>query len=120
MRAPRNRATVSPSPREQASGWVLEAVFPNGKQATIAGFGTESAANDWLGSASHVAWLRDSRSAFSKQTVVAVFECLSAYAVILAAAASEFLQSARQRWGNIKSHPALAATLAPWLALALA
>src|SRR5215471_5742646 len=93
MREPRNRAAVSPSPREAVSGWVLEAVFPNGKQATITGFGTESEASEWLGSARHVAWLRDSRAAFSLRAVVAT---LRSFAAILTAAASESLQSARQ------------------------
>jgi hypothetical protein len=101
MRESRNRAAVSPSPREAVSGWVLEAIFPNGKQATIEGFGTESEANEWLGSARHVAWLRDTRTAFSIRVVVATFESLSSYAAILTAAAFEFLQSARQRWSNM-------------------
>ena len=80
MRESRNRAAVSPSPREAASGWVLEAVFPTGGQATIAGFGTESEANEWLGSARHVAWLRATRQAFFMRTVVAAYECVFALA----------------------------------------
>ena len=98
MRESRNRAAVSPSPREAISGWVLEAIFSNGKQATITGFGTQSEANEWLGSARHVAWLRETRSAFSIRAVVAAFEYLRPYAAILTAAASECLQSARQSW----------------------
>lgn len=95
MRESRNTAAVSPHPRASASGWVLEAVFPNGKQATIAGFGTESEANGWLGSARHVAWLRDSRTAFSLRAIVATFEWLHSSSAILTAAASEFLSSAQ-------------------------
>jgi hypothetical protein len=102
MHESRNRAAVSPSPREAVSGWVLEAIFPNGKQATIEGFGTESEANEWLGSARHVAWLRDTRTAFSIRAVVATFEYLNSYAAILTAAASAFLQSARRRWSNME------------------
>jgi len=102
MRESRHRTAVSPSPRERASGWVLEALFPNGRHATIAGFGTEAEANDWLGSARHIAWLRDTRSAFSMRAVVAIFEYVSAYAAVLAAAASECFQSARQRWRDTK------------------
>jgi len=121
MRESRNRATVSPSPREAVSGWVLEAVFPNGKQATITGFGTESEASEWLGSARHVAWLRDSRTAFSLRAVVAT---LRSFAAILTAAASESLQSARQGWRDVKEahgeHQTIGTTLALLLALALA
>lgn len=116
----RNRAAVSPSPREVASGWVLEAVFPNGKQATITGFDTASEANAWLGSASHVAWLRGTRTAFFTRAVTPAFECLSSCAAILTAAACELLQTTRERWGNVKTHPAPAETLALLLALALA
>jgi hypothetical protein len=95
MRESRHRAAVSPHPRAAASGWVLEAVFPDGKQATIAGFGTESEANGWLGSARHVAWLRDTRTAFSLRAIAATCECLRSSSAILAAAASGFLLSAQ-------------------------
>jgi hypothetical protein len=101
MRESRHGAAVSPSPRAAASGWVLEAVFPNGKQATITGFGTRSEANEWLGSARYAAWLRNTRIAFSLSTIVAAFECLSWYAAILTAAAFEFLHSARRAWSNV-------------------
>jgi len=122
MRDSRHKAAVSPNPREAASGWVLEAVFPNGRPATITGFGTESEANEWLGSARHAAWLRDARAAFSMRAVVAAFEYLSSYAIVLTAAAAEFLQSARQAWGGIKrsrEYRTLRQTLALLLVLAL-
>jgi hypothetical protein len=120
MSESRNRAAVSPSPREAVSGWVLEAVFPNGTLATITGFGTESEANEWLGSARHVAWLRDTHTAFSLRAVVATFECLSSYAAILTAAASEFLQSARQAWRNVKEAHGACQTIGASLTLLLA
>lgn len=123
MRESRNRAAVSPNPRAAASGWVLEAVFPNGRQATIAGFGTESEANEWLGSARHVAWLRDTRSAVFIRAVVATLECSSAYAAILTAAFGEFVQSARQRWVDVRKargeDGTIGATLVLLFALAL-
>jgi hypothetical protein len=96
---------------------VLEAVFPNGQQATIAGFGTESEANEWLGSARHVAWLRDTRSAAFIRAVVATLAGLSAYAAILTAAVSEFLQSARRGWVNVREARGEDATNGATLAL---
>lgn len=123
MRESRHRATVSPNPREAASGWVLEAVFPNGRPATITGFGTESEANEWLGSARHVAWLRDTRAVFSMPAVVATLEYLSSCAAVLTAAALDFAQSARQAWGSIKQsreYRTTRQTLALLLVLALA
>ena len=79
----RNRVAVSPSPREAGNGWVLDAVFPNGKQAAIAGFRTESEANTWLGSARHVTWLRDTRSSFCSRSAVAISKSLGSYAIAL-------------------------------------
>jgi hypothetical protein len=122
MRESRHKAAVSPNPREAASGWVLEAVFPNGRPATITGFGTESEANEWLGSARHVAWLRDARAAFSMPAAVATFAHLSSYAAVLTTAASEFLQTARQAWGRIRQsreYRTIRQTLALLLVLAL-
>jgi hypothetical protein len=122
MRESRHKAAVSPNPREAASGWVLEAVFPNGRPATITGFGTESEANEWLGSARHVAWLRDTRAVFSMPAVVATFEYLSSCAAVLTAAALDFAQSARQAWGSIKQsreYTTIRQTLALLLVLAL-
>jgi hypothetical protein len=87
-----NRVAVSPSPREAGTGWVLDAVFSNGKQAAISGFRTEAEANEWLGSARHAAWLREARSAFS---TAAIFDCLGSYASVLRAAALEFFEC---RW----------------------
>src|SRR5690349_409226 len=40
-----NRVAVSPSPRAAGAGWVLDAVFSNGKQAAIGGFRTQAEAN---------------------------------------------------------------------------
>jgi hypothetical protein len=93
----RNRAAVSPSPREAGNGWVLDAVFPNGKQAAIAGFRTESEANNWLGSAGHVSWLRDTRATFSSRSAAAIFEWLALYALALLDLATEFCETIRHR-----------------------
>jgi hypothetical protein len=86
---------VSPSPREAGNGWVLDAVFPNGKQAAIAGFKTEAEANTWLGSARHAIWLRQTRGTFCSRRVAAIFAWLGSYALALANVATEFCQSAR-------------------------
>ena len=89
---------MSPSPREAGNGWVLDAVFPNGKQAAIAGFTTESEANNWLGSARHVSWLRDARSTFRGRSAVEIFERLGSCSVALLEMATELCQSIRHRW----------------------
>jgi hypothetical protein len=94
----RNRVAVSPSPREAGNGWVLDAVFPNGKQAAIAGFTTESEANKWLGSARHVTWLRDTRATFCGRSAAAIFEWLGSYAIALLDVASGFCETIRHRW----------------------
>ena len=94
----RNRVAVSPSPREAGNGWVLDAVFPNGKQAAIAGFRTESEANKWLGSARHVTWLRDTRTTFCARSAVAIFEWLGPYAIALLDVATGFCVSICHRW----------------------
>src|SRR5262249_47361107 len=98
MREARNRATVSPSPRVAGGGWVLDAVFPNGEQTAIAGFRTEAEANEWLGSAGHVAWLRDTRTSLCGRSAVAVFEWFCCHATALAGLAAEFFASMRHRW----------------------
>lgn len=90
-----NRVAVSPSPRAAGAGWVLDAVFSNGKQAAIGGFRTQAEANAWLGSARHAAWLREARSAFSAPAAVAILACLGSYAAVLKAAVSEFIE---YRW----------------------
>src|SRR5262249_22273807 len=97
----RSRVAISPAPRDTGAGWVLDAVFPNGKQAAIAGFNTESEAHGWLGSARHVAWLRDTRTVFSVRLVVAFLECLYSYAAVLTAVASGTIESPRQRWSAL-------------------
>jgi hypothetical protein len=94
----RNRVAVSPSPREAGNGWVLDAVFPNGKQAAIAGFTTESEANKWLGSARHVTWLRDTRTTLCARSAVAIFEWLGSYAIALLDVATGFCVSICHRW----------------------
>jgi hypothetical protein len=93
----RNRAAVSPSPREAGDGWVLDAVFPNGKQAAIAGFRTESEANNWLGSAGHVTWLRGTRATFCRRSAAAIFEWLALYALALLDLATEFCETILHR-----------------------
>jgi hypothetical protein len=94
----RKRVAVSPSPREVGTGWALDAVFADGEQTAITGFGTESEAHEWLGSARHVAWLRDVRTAFSIPAVVPVFADLGSYVAALADVAFGFFASARRRW----------------------
>ena len=98
-----NRVAVSPSPREAGHGWVLDAVFPNGKQAAIAGFRTESDANDWLGSAGHVTWLRDARSNFCSRSVVATFEWLVSFAIAVSDLAAGFCQAICHRWPAVEA-----------------
>jgi hypothetical protein len=101
MRESRNRVAVSPTPREAGNGWVLDAVFANGKQAAIAGFSTESEANGWLGSAHHVAWLRDSRNTFCGRSAVVIFEWLGSCALVLADVAFGLFKSISHRWWTI-------------------
>jgi hypothetical protein len=103
MREARNRVTVSPSPREAGNGWVLDAVFPNGKQAAIAGFRTQAEANDWLGSASHVNWLRDTRTRLCGRSAVALFEWLGSHAIAVAVLAAGFFKSICHRWDAIEA-----------------
>jgi hypothetical protein len=79
----RSRVAVCPTPREAGNGWVLDAVFPSGKQAAIAGFRTESDANAWLGSADHAAWLRNARTTFCGRSAVAIFAWLNSCALVL-------------------------------------
>jgi hypothetical protein len=99
----RNRVAVSPSPREARDGWVLDAVFANGKQAAIAGFSTESEANSWLGSARHVTWLRDTRTSFCWRSAVAMFDRLGSCVSALSELASVFFQSICHRWRAIEA-----------------
>lgn len=103
MRESRNRVAVSPTPREAGNGWVLDAVFANGKQAAIAGFSTESEANGWLGSAGHVAWLRDSRNSFCGRSAVVIFEWLGLCALVLADVVYGLFKSIDHRWCTIKA-----------------
>src|ERR1700724_3661317 len=90
-----NRVAVSPSPRAAGAGWVLDAVFSDGKQAAIGGFRTQAEANEWLGSAPHAAWLGRGPSALLGAGAVAIFACLGSYAAVLKAAASKFIE---YRW----------------------
>jgi hypothetical protein len=99
MSESRTRAAVSPSPREAGRGWVLDAVFPNGKQAAIAGFRTESEANEWLGSAAHVIWLRQIRSGCCMRAAAAAFACLDRCAAVLAVAMCVLVEATRHGWG---------------------
>src|ERR1700730_3939957 len=94
----RNRVAVSPSPREAGNGWVLDAVLPNGKQAAIAGFTTESEANNWLGSARHVTYGRDTRTIFCGRSAAAIFEWLGSSAIALLDVATGFCETIRHRW----------------------
>ena len=127
MRESRNRIAVSPSPREAGNGWVLDAVFPNGKQAAIAGFTTESEANNWLGSAGHVAWLRDTRTPCCSRSAAAIFAWLGSYAIVLSDVATEFCEWIRQRFRAIEAlrigYRRISATsvqlhASPWLCVA--
>src|SRR5215831_7168570 len=81
MSETRNRAAVSPSPREAGDGWVLDAVLPNGEQTAIAGFSTASDANDWLGSAGHLSWLRDTRTTYCSWSAGEIVERLASCAI---------------------------------------
>jgi hypothetical protein len=103
MRESRNRIGVSPSPREAGNGWVLDAVFPNGKQAAIAGFTTEAEANNWLGSARHVAWLRDTRTPFCSRSAAAILAWLGSYGSVLSDAATEICESICNRLRAIEA-----------------
>jgi hypothetical protein len=82
-------------------GWVLDAVFPNGKQAAITGFRTESEANEWLGSAGHVVWLRGLRASFYIRAAVAAFACLDRCAAVSALATSTLVEVTWHRWGTV-------------------
>ena len=55
----RNAIIINPNPRKVGTEWILEARFPTGKIVAIRGFETEAAARQWLGSAQHLAWLRE-------------------------------------------------------------
>jgi hypothetical protein len=99
----RNRVAVNPSPREAGNGWVLDAVFPNGEQAAIAGFSTASEANDWLGSAGHLSWLRATRATFGSRSAGEIFERLAACAIALTDAAGGFCRSIRRGWRDTET-----------------
>jgi hypothetical protein len=99
----RNKVALSPSPREAGNGWVLDAVFPNGKQAAIEGFRTESEASTWLGSARHLTWLRDTRTTFCSRSAVAIFEWLGSCAIAMSNAAFAFCKSFRHSWCDIEA-----------------
>jgi hypothetical protein len=99
----RNRVAVSPSPREAGNGWVLDAVFPNGEQAAIAGFSTASEANNWLGSAGHLSWLRDSRTTFGNWSAGEIFQRLASGAIAVSDLALEFCTSIRRRWRDMEA-----------------
>jgi len=100
MSETRNRAAVSPSPREAGDGWVLDAVLPNGEQTAIAGFSTASDANDWLGSAGHLSWLRDTRTTFCSWSAGEVVDRLASCAIALSGLACGFCSSLRRAWSD--------------------
>jgi hypothetical protein len=99
----RNRVAVSPSPREAGNGWVLDAVFPNGEQAAIAGFSTASEANNWLGSAGHLSWLRDTRTTFGNWSAGEIFQRLASRAIAVSDLALGFCTSIRRRWRDMEA-----------------
>jgi hypothetical protein len=97
-----NKVAVSPAPRQVGNGWVLDAVFADGKAKTIKGFRTESEASEWAGSTRHVMWLRDNRVGPRARAVLAAFGYLRLLALVLAFAASALVESARQTWSSVK------------------
>src|SRR5438132_4909668 len=97
-----NRVAVSPTPRQVGNGWVLDAVFADGKAKAIKGFRTESEASKWPGSTRHVIWLRDNHVGPPARVAVAAFGYLKAVAFVLAFVASALIESARQTWGSVK------------------
>jgi hypothetical protein len=97
-----NRVAVSPTPRQVGNGWVLDAVFADGKAEAIKGFRTESEASEWAGSTGHVIWLRDNRAALRARAALAAFGCSKALVLVLAFVASALVESARQIWSSVK------------------
>lgn len=109
----RNKVAVSPSARQVGSGWVLDATFPNGNQAAIKGFRTESEALEWLGSIGHVMWLHDNPVGVGVRSGLAIFGHLHALAVF-SASLSALVDLTKRTWrgvngAGIKSRPACAA-----------
>ena len=97
-----NRVAVSPTPRQVGNGWVLDAVFADGKAKAIKGFRTESEASKWPGSTRHVIWLRDHHVGPRARAALAAFGYLKALAFVLAFVASALMESAKQTWGSVK------------------
>src|ERR1043166_5355605 len=98
-----NKIAVSPSPREAGNGWVLDAVFPNGKQAAIAGFRTESEANKWLGSARHLTWLCKPPATFGGRSAIEIFEWLVSCAIAASGTICAFCKSIRHSWRDMEA-----------------
>jgi hypothetical protein len=97
-----NKVAVSPTPRQVGNGWVLDAVFADGRAKAIKGFGTESEASEWAGSTRHVIWLRDNRAGPRARAALAAFGHLKLPALVLAFVASALVESARQTWSSVK------------------
>jgi hypothetical protein len=102
MAGSRNKVTVNPVPRQSGTGWVLDAVYPNGQPAAIRGFRTEAEAYDWPGSIRHVAWLRDNRVGPGAQVAVAASWLLHWAAVIGASAALSLMEFAKQAQESVQ------------------
>jgi hypothetical protein len=97
-----NKVAVSPTPRQVGNGWVLDAVFADGKAKAIKGFRTESEASQWPGSAGHVMWLRDNRVGPRVRAALAAFGYLQAPAFVLAFVASALVDQARPAWSSVR------------------
>jgi hypothetical protein len=93
---------VGPIPRQVGNGWVLDAVFADGKAQAIKGFRTEAEASEWPGSAGHVMWLRDNRVGPRVRAALAAFGYLEALAFILACVASVLADQARPAWSSVR------------------